>query len=358
MLPKGKYDVVFNEETLESLLSLEEGPTLDFKRKQYRFYDAIKDDQSKLLKDLLAFVNTHRHRTAYILVGVEEVKEGERNRVVGIDIDNQLEDADLHQFVNSKTNRAAEFSYFPFAVEDKHIGVLRIPIQPRPVYVDKKFGRVDANTVYVRDGSSTRSASPDEIVAMGRGTPPKWSIDDLRSLGTNAVIVAVQQWREHPYRHRQFGTQHRAPTYEEARKFVLERSRSFTDYSSGIDSYGSLHWVFKRFDELASYCGQMFRTVGPSLIEYGSLIRAMVNVENYVDREKRVWEEFRIRTANPNAPLPAEPSYNLLVIAEVAIRLVDVLDSENLAGDSEYEARRRFAPEVIRQSSEWGDWRR
>ena len=344
----------FNKETLESLLSMEEGPTLDFKREQYRFYNATKDDQSKLLKDLLAFVNTHRYRTAYILVGVEEVN-GELSKVVGID--NQLEDADLHQFVNSKTNRAAEFSYFPFAVGNKHIGVLRIPIQLRPVYVEKKFGKVDANTVYVRDGSSTRPASPDEIVAMGRGTPPKWSIDDLRSLATNAIVVAVQQWREHPYRHSQFGTQHRPPTYEEARKFVLERSRSFTDYSSGVDSYGSLHWVFKRFEELASYCGQMFRTVGSSLIEYGALIRAMVNVEYYVDREKRVWEEFRIRTANPNAPLPAEYSYNLLVISEVAIRLVDVLGSENLVGDSEYEARRRFAPEVIRQSNEWGDWR-
>ena len=76
-----------------------------------------------------------------------------------------------------------------------------------------------------------------------------------------------------------------------------------------------------------------------STSEYGALIRAMVNVENYVDREKRVWEEFRIRTANPNAPLPAEASYNLLVIAEVVIRLVDVLDSGDMAGDSEYEAK-------------------
>ncbi len=81
-------------------------------------------------------------------------------------------------------------------------------------------------------------------------------------------------------------------------------------------------------------------------------------MENYVNREKRVWEEFHIRAANPNAPLPAEPSYNLLVIAEVAIQLVDVLDSENLVGDSEYETRTRYAPEVIRQSNMWGDWQR
>ena len=346
--------MAFNKETLESLLTMDEGATLDFKREQYRFNKASDLDKSELLKDVLAFANAQRYRTAYILVGIIEVAGGP-SQVVGVET--QLQDATLHQFVNSKTNRAVEFSYFPFAVEDKHIGVLSIPVQIRPVYVDKKFGRVEANTVYIRDGSSTRSASPDEIGAMGRGTPPKWSIDDLRSLSTNGVIVAVQQWREHPYRHNQFGTQRRPPTSEEARKFVLERSRSLDDYSGGIDSYGSLHWVFKRFEELASYCGQMFRTVGPSLIEYGALIRAMINVEDYVNREKRVWEEFRIRTANRNTPLPVEASYNLLVIAEVAIRLGDVLDSENLMGDSEYEARRRFAPEVLRRSNEWGEWR-
>ncbi|MDE2686335.1 MAG: ATP-binding protein [Chloroflexota bacterium] len=160
--------MAFSEKTLETLLYMDEGPTLDFKREQYRFYGATKDHKSELLKDILAFVNTSRYRTAYILLGVEEVR-GEPNKIVGINL--HLEDADLHQFVNSKTNRAAEFTYFPFVVGSKHIGVLRIPIQLRPVYVEKRFGKVDANKVYIRDGSSTRPASPDEIVAMGRGTP-------------------------------------------------------------------------------------------------------------------------------------------------------------------------------------------
>ena len=74
---------------------------------------------------------------------------------------------------------------------------------------------------------------------MGRGTPPKWSIDRLMSLAKNAVIDTVQQWREHPYRYSEYGEQHKPPTYEEAREFVLERSRILEEYPCGIDSYGS-----------------------------------------------------------------------------------------------------------------------
>ena len=120
---------VFDGEILESLLNMEEGPTLDFKKEQYRFIKASDIDKSELLKDILAFANTQRYRTAYILVGVEEVKGG-HSEVVGVD--EHLDDANLHQFVNYKTNRPVIFSYFPFRVEEKEIGVLDIPIQNRP----------------------------------------------------------------------------------------------------------------------------------------------------------------------------------------------------------------------------------
>ena len=155
------------------MLNSEEGPTLDFKGEQYRFTKASDDDKSELLKDILAFANTTRYRTAYILVGVEEVNGG-RNEVVGVK--EHLEDASLHQFVNSKTNRPVVFSYFAYAIEGKSIGVIEIPIQQRPVWAEKMYGVVKANEVYVRDGSSTRPASPDEVAAMGRGNPPKLQV--------------------------------------------------------------------------------------------------------------------------------------------------------------------------------------
>ena len=184
-----------------------------------------------------------------------------------------------------------------------------------------------------------------------------WTVDRLRNLAQRAVTTTVKQWQEHPYRHSEYGTHPKQLTYEEARKFVLERSLILEEYPCGIDSFGSLYYVFQRFEELAWYCAQTFRTVGSTFVEYGLLVRAMITLEDRVEAESRVWEEFRKRMESPNSPLSAEASYNLFVIAEVAVHLVDVLDSENFSGDPEYEARRKYVAEVIRRSNEWGEWR-
>ena len=163
------HDMTLNDDTLHKLLSMEEGPTLDFKREQYRFYKGSDEDKAELLKDILAFTNTQRFRTAHILIGVEELTGGPA-KVLGVD--RHLDDANLHQFVNHKTSRPVEFSYFPYSIEGKSIGVIELPIQRRPVWAEKTYGVVKANVVYVRDGSSTRPALPDEIAAMGRRNPP------------------------------------------------------------------------------------------------------------------------------------------------------------------------------------------
>lgn len=149
---------------LEQLLHEEEGSALDFKRDQYPFEGAGRNAKSELLKDILAFANAWRRTTAYILIGVDEVKGG-RSEIVGVS--KHLEDAELHQFVNSKTQRPVEFSYQPFHTEDGEIGVIEIPTQKRPFYLMKHFGIVLPNSVYKRDGSSTAIATPDEVATMG-----------------------------------------------------------------------------------------------------------------------------------------------------------------------------------------------
>ena len=353
----------FDSETLERLLSMQEGPTIDFKREQYHFENSTKEDKSELLKDILAFSNAQRYRTAYILIGVEEVKGG-RSEVVGVE--NHLEDASLHQFVNSKTNRQAEFSYFPHQVGDKQIGVLSIPIQPRPVYVVSKYGKVGINTVYVRDGSSTRSASPDEIVAMGRSNLPKlveWSVDRLRTMAMGAIVTTAEQWQGHPGRHREYSSHFKHLNYTDAREWVLktvaERTVELTEcYPAGMDSYGSLNWVFRRFEELADYCTQTIRTIGPALIESGALMRAIVETEGSIHFEKRVWDEFRIRMDGPKTPLPGEANFNLLAVAAKVIRCIDVLEDEDRYGDPDHGALNPYHQPVLLRSDKWGEWRR
>ena len=158
---------------LEVLLHEPEGTSLDFKSAQYPFEHATDEEKSELLKDILAFANSWRRTTAYILIGVDEVKGG-RSNVVGIG--KHLDDAKLHQFVNGKTQRPVEFSYQVIPKEGTTIGTIEIPLQERPTYLKKRYGKLREHEVPIRDGSSTRPATPDEIAKMGAegaigGTP-------------------------------------------------------------------------------------------------------------------------------------------------------------------------------------------
>ena len=156
--------MAFDLGILETLLYQPEGSALDFKQEQYLFEGADVGKKAELLKDILAFANAWRLTTAYILIGVREVKGG-RSEIGGVQ--EHLDDAILHQFVNGKTQRPVEFTYLPFRVEGVEIGVLEIPLQDRPIFLTRRFGHLDENKVFIRDGSSTRVATPDEIAKMG-----------------------------------------------------------------------------------------------------------------------------------------------------------------------------------------------
>jgi hypothetical protein len=151
---------------LESLLYEEESPTLDFKKEQYPFSKATEEDKSELVKDILGFANAWRRSEAYILIGVEEIRGG-KSKVIGIQ--NHLDDHTLQQFINSLTNQPVRFHYEAATIEGKQVGVIRIEQQTRPIYLKKKYGKLDKDKVYVRRGSSTDPTKPatlEEIAQM------------------------------------------------------------------------------------------------------------------------------------------------------------------------------------------------
>jgi predicted HTH transcriptional regulator len=118
------------KELIESLLLEEESATLDFKQDQYPFANASDEDKSELLKDILAFTNAFRRSDAFILIGVRDIKGG-RGEVVGIS--EQIDDAHLQQFVNSKTQRPVSFTYKAAEHDGLPIAIIHIPLQFRPV---------------------------------------------------------------------------------------------------------------------------------------------------------------------------------------------------------------------------------
>ena len=178
-----------NDLLIESLLHQEEGPELDFKESQYRFKkssstQSTEERRSELVKDILAFANTKRDISAYILIGVKEVK-GSRSDVIGVS--EHLVDNNLHDFMNRRTQRPAEFSYYPYHFDGVEIGVIEIPAQERLFYLTSSYGTLHENAVYIRDGSSTRTATPDEIAEMLAPEKPSFTLNWIDPI-SNEII--------------------------------------------------------------------------------------------------------------------------------------------------------------------------
>lgn len=152
----------------ETLLLRGESERLDFKVDQYSFSGAADYEQSELLKDILAFANAWRDADAYILIGVQE-QTGSKANVCGM-TKAHLDDNALQQFVNGRTQRPVSFRYEAFDYNGKSVGIIHIPVQERPIYLLKNFGKLKANEVWIRRGSSTDLADPDEVARMGKST--------------------------------------------------------------------------------------------------------------------------------------------------------------------------------------------
>jgi predicted HTH transcriptional regulator len=153
-----------NSIDITALLHRSESETLDFKSKQYLF--SSDEEKGELLKDILAIANAWKDSDGYILIGVEE-EHGRMKRVCGADI--TLRDSDIQQFVNTKTNRPISFRIEVRQHEGVNLTIVQIDkAQQRPIFLVKNFGRLKSNVVYIRRGSSTAEATPDESVKMGR----------------------------------------------------------------------------------------------------------------------------------------------------------------------------------------------
>lgn len=157
---------MLSQSLLEELRFKGEGSDLDYKAERYRFAQASDDEKSEMLKDILAFANAHREGPAYILLGFKE-NAPHPAEVSGLPPEGAIDDSRLQEFVNSKLNAKLEFRYEEGLLGDRQIAVISIPKQRRPLYLKRDYGRLKKNTVYVRRGSATGIAEPDEIAHMG-----------------------------------------------------------------------------------------------------------------------------------------------------------------------------------------------
>lgn len=170
-----------NPPDITTLLNMSESDALDFKSGQYKFWSPATDDEkSELLKDIIAFANSFKTGDAFIVVGVSE-KNQRKDQVVGVTT--HLKDNEVQQFVNSKTNRRTAFLVHSTTAEGQPVDIIQIAQkQERPICLTKPFGKLKANEVWIRLGSSSAIATPDQIAAMVKA-------DHNASLGETRIVL-------------------------------------------------------------------------------------------------------------------------------------------------------------------------
>lgn len=174
---------MISEEQLNQLCLQGESNCVDYKRAQYAFVRGADEQKAELLKDVLCFANSIRKTPAYILIGVDEESSG-IGTICGIREDEVIDDSKLQEFINSKTNRRIPFSAYPFiTASGKILQIIELDvcIVGRPFYLKKKFACLNHNDVWMRIGSSSHIASPDDIAAMGRAASEVENTPDIKT---------------------------------------------------------------------------------------------------------------------------------------------------------------------------------
>lgn len=151
------------DELLNKLRYKCEGADIDFKSAQYLFNKGSEDTKGEILKDILAIANAWRDGFGYILLGFKDQRPHPAE-VVGIS--ESIDDAQLQQFVNSKVKPKLTFSYEEHVYQGKTVALITIPKQKRTFHLTHAYGKLKSNVVYVRRGSSTDEAEPQEIHEM------------------------------------------------------------------------------------------------------------------------------------------------------------------------------------------------
>ena len=293
---------------IQNLIYEEESATLDFKREQYLFNRTDDYKKSELLKDILAFANAWRRTDAYILIGIEEIK-GKKNNIIGIS--KHLDDAKLQQFVNSETQRPVYFSYQAMTYNSKQIGVIHIPCQERPIYLKKDYGKLKKGVVYIRRGSSTSEAEPDEIAKMQRhdeGIEENPLLQEFKNESKKARRIVLERPELWEYR----------LTEELLRSKLDPIKKDFEALNDGLIYRKSkkvsgkefMDWVETSMLDLSNLCSMIAQIMNKELVfswgkpgEEGDSLAIKRAVDRMIDccEELFKWEENRISIRPPRA---------------------------------------------------------
>lgn len=157
---------MITQEKLQILISSHESSTLDFKRKMYDFEnDSNGKKISSYVKDIIAFSNTIRTESAFIIIGVGETDNNSKEL---IGLDHLIDEAILQSKVLNKVYPRPLFSFYTIELDTITYGVFEFPINkyPTPLSANIKLKGIEAGQVYHRKGSVNSSATSLEAIQI------------------------------------------------------------------------------------------------------------------------------------------------------------------------------------------------
>lgn len=184
------------------------------------------------------------------------------------------------------------FSYQCCSILGASIGIIEIPVQERPRYLTKTYGIIQKDVVYLRRGSSTAVARPDEVAQMGQPkgiwgptTSPNlildWSdVDSHGIIGSSCILQSLVLEPRLPDRFLQ-----RQPILSAAMNPMLKDAH----YINEVIDYVAEHSLFGplglRIHNDSEVTGRRIRFVGTIAKSDGIEVR-----DKLADRPKLYWD--------------------------------------------------------------------
>jgi len=127
-----------------------------------------KDQDAEFVKDILAFTNTVRDESAYIILGVKTANG--KAIPIGIDENESIDNSILQNKIKDKVDPVPNFNCFPFwDSEGRRYDIIEIPVTwyPKPCLpLNSSGGILEKGQIYVRRDSSNQKASYEETVKI------------------------------------------------------------------------------------------------------------------------------------------------------------------------------------------------
>ena len=176
------------EEIFDLLISKNETNTLDFKIEFYDFENIDKDKTRDFIIDILAFANTIRDESAYIVFGIRENEATKKNELIGID---KITDISiLQEKLKDKITPIPKFELHTVFRNNKTFAILEIflPDNSLPCKLKRPYKGLSDKAIYLRRSATNTIAKDYEEAKIYH-----W-LEELRLYGTSKKKECQYQW--------------------------------------------------------------------------------------------------------------------------------------------------------------------